>query len=143
MEIAGSKGNLVWVGQYHDEETGLHYNRFRYYDPAVGRFTTQGPIGLMGGEILYQYAPNPTGWVDPLGLSKCCNLGKDASGRPLESSQYSVYAESNLSRGEHYPGRSDRAHFQEGNRQLHERFETDPSFADSMNSQYPGIVQRV
>lgn len=99
MEIAGSKGNLVWVGQYHDEETGLHYNRFRYYDPAVGRFTTQGPIGLMGGEILYQYAPNPTGWVDPLGLSKCCNLGKDASGRPLESSQYSVYAESNLSRG--------------------------------------------
>ncbi|MBU3008788.1 RHS repeat-associated core domain-containing protein [Cobetia amphilecti] len=97
LEVADSDGNLVWVGQYrawgqlerakdgngerastdnplrfqgqyHDEETGLHYNRFRYYDPAVGRFTTQDPIGLMGGENLYQYAPNPTGWVDPLGL---------------------------------------------------------------------------
>ncbi|MEL0618665.1 RHS repeat-associated core domain-containing protein, partial [Cobetia marina] len=57
---------------------GLHYNRFRYYDPAVGRFTTQDPIGLMGGENLYQYAPNPTGWVDPLGLSRYS--GVDFSG---------------------------------------------------------------
>ncbi|WP_339495313.1 RHS repeat-associated core domain-containing protein, partial [Pseudomonas sp. EA_35y_Pfl1_P108] len=51
-----------------DAETGLHYNTFRYYDPGVGRFTTQDPIGLLGGENLYQYAVNPTGWVDPLGL---------------------------------------------------------------------------
>ncbi|ODC04976.1 hypothetical protein BFW38_16980 [Terasakiispira papahanaumokuakeensis] len=64
-------------GQYHDRETGLHYNRFRYYDPRIGRFTTQDPIGLMGGENLYQYAPNPTGWIDPLGLSKqCCGGGR-------------------------------------------------------------------
>ncbi|GEN26341.1 hypothetical protein HCU01_42900 [Halomonas cupida] len=49
----------------------LHYNRFRYYDPQIGRFTTQDPIGLAGGENLYMYAPNPTGWVDPLGLSRC------------------------------------------------------------------------
>nr|WP_245686223.1 RHS repeat-associated core domain-containing protein [Terasakiispira papahanaumokuakeensis] len=63
-------------GQYHDRETGLHYNRFRYYDPRIGRFTTQDPIGLMGGDNLYQYAPNPTGWIDPLGLSKqCCGVG--------------------------------------------------------------------
>ncbi|WP_218032530.1 RHS repeat-associated core domain-containing protein, partial [Halomonas cupida] len=48
---------------------GLHYNRFRYYDPQIGRFTTQDPIGLAGGENLYMYAPNPTGWVDPLGLA--------------------------------------------------------------------------
>ncbi|MGK0546236.1 RHS repeat-associated core domain-containing protein [Halomonas cupida] len=58
-------------GQYHDEETGLHYNRHRYYDPEIGRFTTQDPIGLAGGDNLYVYAPNPTGWVDPLGLSGC------------------------------------------------------------------------
>ncbi|NJP02888.1 hypothetical protein HBH25_18760, partial [Pseudomonas sp. hsmgli-8] len=44
-----------------------HYNTFRYYDPEVGRFTTQDPIGLLGGENLYQYAPSPVGWVDPLG----------------------------------------------------------------------------
>ncbi len=59
---------LRYAGQYADSETGLHYNLFRYYDPGVGRFTTQDPIGLQGGLNLYQYAPNPLGWVDPLGL---------------------------------------------------------------------------
>ncbi|WP_237613301.1 RHS repeat-associated core domain-containing protein [Pectobacterium parmentieri] len=61
--------SLRYAGQYADEETGLHYNLFRYYDPTVGRFTTQDPIGLAGGINLYQYAPNPLGWVDPLGLT--------------------------------------------------------------------------
>ncbi|CAA6810584.1 MAG: Rhs-family protein [uncultured Sulfurovum sp.] len=65
---------LRFQGQYYDQETGLHYNRFRYYDPDVGRFISQDPIGLLGGNNLYQYAPNPTGWVDPLGLMSCdCN----------------------------------------------------------------------
>ncbi len=59
---------LRFLGQYYDQETGLHYNRFRYYDPDTGRFISQDPIGLMGGFNLYQYAPNPVGWVDPLGL---------------------------------------------------------------------------
>jgi RHS repeat-associated protein len=57
-------------GQYHDHETGLHYNRYRYYDPAVGRFLSKDPIGFNGGLNLYQYAPNPIEWVDPLGLAK-------------------------------------------------------------------------
>ena len=60
--------NLRFQGQYHDRESGLYYNTFRYYDPAVGRFTTQDPIGLAGGENLYRYAPNALGWVDPWGL---------------------------------------------------------------------------
>jgi RHS repeat-associated protein len=63
------ENNLRFQGQYFDEETGLHYNRFRYYDPECGRFTSQDPIGLLGGVNNYQYVPNPTGWVDPLGLS--------------------------------------------------------------------------
>ena len=62
---------LRYAGQYQDNESGLHYNLFRYYEPEVGRFTTQDPIGLQGGLNLYQYAPNPYGWVDPLGLVKC------------------------------------------------------------------------
>ena len=44
--------------EYYDSETGLHYNFFRYYKPDVGRFVNQEPIGLMGGENLYWFAPN-------------------------------------------------------------------------------------
>ncbi|ETK13998.1 RHS repeat-associated core domain-containing protein [Pseudomonas sp. FH1] len=63
----GREQNLRFQGQYLDRETGLHYNTFRYYDPDVGRFTQTDPIGLAGGLNLYQYAPNSTGWIDPLG----------------------------------------------------------------------------
>ena len=73
-------------GQYYDQETGLHYNRFRYYDADVGRFISQDPIGLMGGMNLYQYAPNPTGWVDPLGLMACkCPDGSTISIEEINS----------------------------------------------------------
>ncbi|MDG6362472.1 RHS repeat domain-containing protein [Glaesserella parasuis] len=54
--------------QYADDETGLHYNFFRYYEPNIGRFTQLDPIGLAGGENLYRFAPNVNEWVDPLGL---------------------------------------------------------------------------
>ncbi|MND59386.1 putative deoxyribonuclease RhsC [compost metagenome] len=62
--------NLRFQGQYLDRETGLHYNLFRFYDPDIGRFTQPDPIGLAGGINLYQYAPNPLGWIDPWGLLK-------------------------------------------------------------------------
>lgn len=58
---------LRYPGQYSDDETGLHYNTFRYYDPEIGRFSTQDPIGLAGGINLYQYGPNPLTWIDPWG----------------------------------------------------------------------------
>ncbi|MCI0915354.1 RHS domain-containing protein [Pseudomonas putida] len=61
--------NLRFQGQYFDEEAALHYNLYRYYDPEIGRFITQDPIGVLGGENLYVYAPNPISWVDPAGLS--------------------------------------------------------------------------
>ncbi|WP_081059624.1 RHS repeat-associated core domain-containing protein [Burkholderia stagnalis] len=66
-------GNPIrFQGQYHDDETGLHYNRYRYYDPGSGRFVSKDPIGLDGGINVYQYAENPTGWIDPLGLARKC-----------------------------------------------------------------------
>ncbi|VEA63263.1 RHS family protein [Salmonella enterica subsp. salamae] len=55
-------------GQQYDEESGLHYNRHRYYSPGQGRYITQDPIGLKGGWNLYQYPLNPVVGIDPLGL---------------------------------------------------------------------------
>ena len=101
-EMTDEEGNIVWSGDYsgwgkltqegrlkldihqpfrlqnqhYDEETGLHYNFFRYYDPEIGRFTQQDPIGLMGGGNLYVFAPNNQQWIDPLGLNslaQCLN----------------------------------------------------------------------
>ncbi|MBF7977938.1 MULTISPECIES: RHS repeat-associated core domain-containing protein [Rahnella] len=57
-------------GQHVDEESGLHYNRHRYYDPALGRYITQDPIGLRGGINGYIYAENkPISEFDSIGLS--------------------------------------------------------------------------
>jgi RHS repeat-associated protein len=63
----GFTQNLRMQGQYEDKEVGLCYNTFRYYDADIGRFTTEDPIGLLGGINLYQYAPNPLSWIDPWG----------------------------------------------------------------------------
>ena len=51
--------------QYFDEEARLHNNLLRYYDSETGRFVNQDPIGLLGEENLYQFAPDVQGWVDP------------------------------------------------------------------------------
>jgi len=112
-EILDSKGDIVWAasyktwgeidrlwqgegekvdcpirfqGQWFDKESGLHYNRFRYYDPQCGRFICEDPIGLAGGENLYFYAPNSISWVDPFGLNNCPNkkppnLSPEGAGR--------------------------------------------------------------
>jgi RHS repeat-associated protein len=58
-----------WPGQYEDAETGLFYNRFRYYDPETGRYVCQDPIGLAGGLALYGYVVDPFVWIDAFGLS--------------------------------------------------------------------------
>uniref|UniRef100_UPI0023F82CAE RHS repeat domain-containing protein n=1 Tax=Phocaeicola salanitronis TaxID=376805 RepID=UPI0023F82CAE len=55
-------------GQYEDEETGLYYNRFRYYLPNFGGYISQDPINLKGGIKFYSYVSNPTIWLDILGL---------------------------------------------------------------------------
>ncbi|EGE6632519.1 DUF4329 domain-containing protein, partial [Escherichia coli] len=55
-------------GQQYDEESGLYYNRHRYYDPLQGRYITQDPIGLKGGWNLYTYPLSPVNSMDPLGL---------------------------------------------------------------------------
>lgn len=64
----GSQSTQVrFSGQWADEETGLHYNRYRYYDPDSGRYLSPDPVGLYGGMELYAYGPNPVAWIDPMG----------------------------------------------------------------------------
>ena len=101
-EMTDQFGNLVWYGeytawgklykdervyrdvhqpfrlqnQYCDEETGLHYNLMRYYEPDSGRFINQDPISLEGGNNLYFFAPNTSGWTDTSGLDSKSGFGK-------------------------------------------------------------------
>ncbi|MEX6664250.1 RHS repeat-associated core domain-containing protein [Pseudomonas sp. W2-17] len=75
LAVSEIEQNLRFRGQYFDDETGLHYNTFRYYDAEVGRFITQDPIGIGGGVNLYRYATNPIAWIDPKGLASLFELG--------------------------------------------------------------------
>ncbi|WP_051861133.1 RHS repeat-associated core domain-containing protein [Xenorhabdus bovienii] len=78
--------NLRFAGQYEDEESGLYYNRFRYYNPETAQYISPDPIGLLGGVNPYGYVHNPTRWIDPLGLTCCPDNIKygelDELGRP-------------------------------------------------------------
>ncbi|WP_234385099.1 RHS repeat-associated core domain-containing protein [Paracidovorax avenae] len=60
--------DIRFQGQQFDAETGLHYNRFRYYDPMLGQYVTQDPMGLEGGMNKHSYPVNPNTFIDPLGL---------------------------------------------------------------------------
>lgn len=57
------------AGQYMDRESGLSYNRFRYYWPFAGRFLSPDPLGPAGGPNPFVFAPNAMGFADPLGLT--------------------------------------------------------------------------
>ncbi|HGN0024772.1 TPA: RHS repeat domain-containing protein [Proteus mirabilis] len=59
-----------FAGQYEDEESGLYYNRFRYYDKETGQYLSPDPIGLLGGFNPYGYVHDPVGFIDPFGLAK-------------------------------------------------------------------------
>lgn len=73
----------------------MHYNLFRYYDPNCGRFINQDPIGLLGGDNLYWFAPNANGWIDPFGLKKYSVYGLY---HPGESKPFYIGITNNLTK---------------------------------------------
>ena len=67
-ELSTIAVNLRFPGQYFDDETNLHYNHFRYYDPDIGRYITSDPIGLLSGLNTFNYVfSHPVGLTDPTG----------------------------------------------------------------------------
>ncbi|MFC3757631.1 DUF6531 domain-containing protein [Chryseobacterium tructae] len=70
---------FLYQGQYVDGETGLAYNRFRYYDNESGNYISQDPISILGGLNIYAYVHDLNVWTDELGLS-ARNNGGDATG---------------------------------------------------------------
>lgn len=82
----GIKGLVpqLYQGQMLDEETGLAYNRFRYYAPEEGMYISQDPIRLKGGMELYGYVRNTNAWVDIFGLTECFRGGTSFKLKPGE-----------------------------------------------------------
>ncbi|MER7741192.1 DUF6531 domain-containing protein, partial [Streptomyces sp. NPDC096538] len=88
---------LRFPGQYHDRETGLHYNFRRYYDPANARYISPDPLGLAPAPNHHGYVPDPLRWTDPWGLVNC------------ESSRHGITEQREAHiEGQHGPGAQDR-----------------------------------
>ncbi|WP_051114770.1 RHS repeat-associated core domain-containing protein [Actinokineospora enzanensis] len=119
---------LRFAGQYADEETGWHYNYFRYYDPSTGRYTSPDPLGLEGGENPHAYVPNPMYWTDPLGLSLCKRHVPES-------------AMDHILKGEFKNGKTTGYHHREGGRDRHGWRTTKRGEADA-NGVYQGTATR-
>ncbi|WP_328342234.1 DUF6531 domain-containing protein [Streptomyces violaceus] len=102
----GADCPLRFPGQYHDEETDLHYNHFRYYEPETARYQSPDPLGLAPAIDHHAYVPNPTAWVDPLGLS--CDEEEEWTrvGRWMSDDEYNKMVQE----GRVQPGAGDRSY---------------------------------
>jgi RHS repeat-associated protein len=96
-------GGSAFTGREWDDETGLYYYRARYYDPKIGRFLSEDPIGFAGGDVnLYAYVwNNPTRYLDPFGLEVINRSGKTIIVKPETGGPGTVPADST------YPGKID------------------------------------
>ena len=70
-KTGASSGNLGFQSKYFDQESGLYYFYYRYYNPSNGRFMNEDPIGLIGGLNIYNFVENdPVNLIDPFGLKR-------------------------------------------------------------------------
>ncbi|MBU2998082.1 RHS domain-containing protein [Cellulophaga baltica] len=80
-----------YQGQYEDVETGLYYNRFRYYSPDSGTYISQDPIGLAGGmPNMYSYVNDSNNWIDPLGLMGIGAWGEKVASKYLANNGHTI-----------------------------------------------------
>ncbi|WKB53297.1 RHS repeat-associated core domain-containing protein [Eleftheria terrae] len=103
--------DLRWPGHFEDRDVGLHYNRFRFYSPKLGRYLQSDPIGQSGGLNLYAYTANPLTQVDVFGLS--CEDGgagdgehADASGPVAERPPHGIPIQQRIDEGFSVPERA-------------------------------------
>jgi RHS repeat-associated protein len=119
---------LRYQGQVYDAETGLYYNRHRYYDPTLGQYISADPIGLAGGLRPQGYVHNPMEWVDPFGLATRPNNGK-----------YHIFHDHQVDSANRYA--SDSVQFRQANKELISQLETDSSFRKDMFRRYPELSE--
>ena len=84
---------MLFTGQYEEAESGWAYNRFRYYNPTLGAYNAQDPLGLAPRLASAQgYVDHAAYWVDVYGLKPCPNLEggayKDLTAKDLEGNVY-------------------------------------------------------
>jgi RHS repeat-associated protein len=129
---------LRFPGQYHDLETGLHYNYFRYYEPETARYLTPDPLGLAPAPNPAGYVINPLGWIDPLGLAPgtCPRTGQQINPRG-----YTSLYEMQLDPKDF--GRSRSVHFNRANTSLDEAIKADPKLGKYLDQFSPGLTDAV
>ena len=136
LEETGNVGMVPFLfqGQYYDRETGMAYNRFRYYRPDTGAYISQDPIGLAGGILnLYGYVDDTNTWIDILGLYN----GEGIRGLNSYHSFFNYRLDSS-----NYMS-NDEYQFSKANEDLYKEFQRNPSFANAMERKFPGIRKHV
>jgi RHS repeat-associated protein len=78
-----------WPGQYHDEETDLYYNNFRYYDPETGQYISEDRLDVLGAMRRHAYVPNPLTQIDPYGLDTLIVGGVGGGNGTVDRGRYS------------------------------------------------------
>ncbi len=122
---------LRYQGQLYDAETGLYYNRHRYYDAESGQYLSPDPIGLLGGRRPQGYVHNPLEWVDPLGLAVSACKPDHGAGKSTKKYGHSrsTHGSQNTSESMKDRARSTgkpQGHYSD-NRMIEEAFEKAPS----------------
>ncbi|ROP59946.1 RHS repeat-associated protein [Enterobacter sp. BIGb0383] len=125
---------LGFAGQYRDSESGLCYNRFRYYDPDGGCYISPDPIGVLGGESNYGYVHNPVGWVDPFGLAGCPLKNTETYYRSMHPDDFKHLLKTGKLRGTSETFLSPTRAFSEGYKGILVRFDLKSGTTDALKA---------